>query len=124
MDRLIELIQPSTPGNLQRRWFTSETMDLVIWQHATSDIQAFQLCYGKPLHEQAVEWRQGSGSTHFIVDDGSLGSMTHKATPVMKGHAPGIPPHLLQQFAEAARDLPSDISSFVLRHLQQAEKDT
>lgn len=43
-----------SPAGLRRRWFTAEHMDLIVWIRDETSIEAFQLCYDKPLAEQAA----------------------------------------------------------------------
>lgn len=119
---------PASPGTppLQRRWFTSDALDLIVWLSPDGDLQAFQLCHGKPLAEHALEWRAGQGFRHLQVDDGSLGDMGHKRTPVMQANGAVDAGGLLRQLELAGAALPLSLREAVrdrLRELAGASHD-
>jgi hypothetical protein len=123
--RLTEIpAPPQVPGAPVRRWFTSESLDLIIWLDKGATVLAFQLCYGKPLQENALEWRQDSGYSHLKVDDGSTTNMGHKRTPVMHNMGLGNAAALLQQLESVRSHLPEAIFSFVRERLLELRGDT
>ena len=68
------------PGELRRRWFTDEKMDLFVWIGDNDVFSGFQLSYDKPTAERAITWKRGEGYQHTRVDEGSR-----------PGHHPGSP---------------------------------
>lgn len=73
------------PGELKRRWFTSDTMDLIVWVDESDGPTQLQLCYDKGLHraERALTWKHKTGYTHTAVDDGEAGHGRYKSTPIL-----------------------------------------
>ena len=72
------------PGERPRRWFTSTTMDLVVWCDEADCPIGFQFCYDKGNVERALVWDAKSGFAHMTVDDGEAsGGMYYKATPIL-----------------------------------------
>lgn len=117
---LTEIKRPrQIPGELARRWFTSETMDLIVWLDAEKTVQGFQLCYGKPVQERALTWDSGKGFSHLAVDDGSVGGLGHKSTPVLLANSRANPEELLTLFTSASRHLPKEIVASVTTALRQ-----
>lgn len=85
----------SNPRQIQgepcRRWFTSDTADLVVWFDSNDEVIAFQLCYDKPHAERAVTWRaEARGLSHMAVDDGEAVGMGHKASPILVPDVHGV----------------------------------
>lgn len=52
-------------GALQRRWFSDDYFDLIVWQNKNQDIVKFDLCYNKFKDEHAFVWNQQSGHSHL-----------------------------------------------------------
>lgn len=70
-------------GEPQRRWFSSPTLDLIVWLEENDEIVGFQLCYDKTRHERAITWRRDTGFAHEAVDDGEGRPGKYKATPIL-----------------------------------------
>lgn len=112
---------PATPAvsGLQRRWFTTEHMDLIVWIRDEASIEAFQLCYDKPLAEQSLSWQLEQGFTYQAVDAGDADGLGHKGSPLLTpGHAPD-PARLLRELGGAGSGLPEPILGFVETRLLQ-----
>lgn len=120
--RLIEISPPGQrAGATLRRWFTSDTLDLIVWMDPEARLQAFQFCYGKPLAEHALEWRQDSGLQHLVVDDGSVGEMGHKRSPMItQANGRGPLRTLLHLLDEVGASLPPEIYGPVRERLEHA----
>jgi len=82
---LTEISKPrQIEGEAYRRWFSSEDMDLIVWQQSKQgQIIGFQLCYDKERHEKALTWKTASGFTHTCVDDGEDHKTKYKSTPIL-----------------------------------------
>lgn len=106
-------------GEPERRWFTSEAMDLIVWLDASRQAHGFQLCYGKPLQERALSWLPDRGFVHLGVDDGSRQAQGHKSTPLLVADGHADPRQLLEFFEQAATGLPEDIMQLVSTALRQ-----
>jgi hypothetical protein len=103
------------PGELRRRWFTSETMDLIVWVDAADEPAQLQLCYdkGRRRAERAFTWKPGTGFTHTAVDDGEYGNGRYKATPIMVVDGGFNTERVVNLFRNHSINLPDDIVDFV-----------
>ena len=70
--REIKVSRPEEDASIAKRWFESDYFDLFLWSRA-DQVFHLQLCYGKPMHERAVSWREGLGYFH----DGVLPGRGH-----------------------------------------------
>ncbi|WP_136417491.1 hypothetical protein [Herbaspirillum sp. ST 5-3] len=118
--RLQEITQVrQLPGDRKRRWFTSDTMDLIVWMDAQGDIDGFQLCYDKGRTEKALHWTRDRGLSHMLVDDGEgNGALSYKASPMLRGGAPRDIKKTGMLFEHAAQALPRNIKEFVLSKIE------
>lgn len=105
------------PGEPPRRWFTSETMDLVLWLHTDGSLAAFQFCYDKPLTEKALSWSPLQGLCSMRVDDGSQQLPGHKTTPLLQNDSTPDIKAALAAFREASQDIPSPYADAIIRQL-------
>ena len=72
------------PGELRRRWFTSATLDLIVWCDDVEVPVGFQLCCDKDGIERALTWRPEAGFSHMAVDSGEeQGGVRYKSTPIL-----------------------------------------
>jgi hypothetical protein len=102
-------------GEQTRRWFTSDTMDLIVWIDDAGMPAGFQLCYDKGDAEHAVTWKPLSGLSHLAVDDGeSGGGLRYKATPMLMPNGQIDASRIARLFTGAAHDLPHVIRDFVI----------
>jgi hypothetical protein len=76
-----------TSAQLRRRWWTSPSMDLYVWQEPNARIAAFELCYDKPHDEHSLRWDAAHGYRHSRIDDGEATAFDQQ-TPmaVADGH--------------------------------------
>lgn len=112
------------PGEPCRRWFTSPQLDLIVWLDAAAAIEAFQLCYDKPLREQSLSWREGVGYSHQAVDAGDHDGLGHKSTPLLTATTPAAPERLRRELARAGSRLPKDLLRFVDEKLRDYQEPT
>lgn len=98
---------------LRRRWFTSNTMDLVVWCDASDIPVALQFCYDKGLTERALSWNREQGYSHRAVDDGESAAGLVKATPLLGANVALDILYVDQLFHQFSDHLPIDIRHFV-----------
>lgn len=110
------------PGNLQRRWFQAEDMDLVVW-FADDELVRFQLSYDRYLAEKSIIWSKDTGFHHHRIDDGENQPGHYKATPIVTGHLPLDFSQALQLFRKNIQDSESSLFRSVLRLLENTQKD-
>jgi hypothetical protein len=105
-------------GESRRRWFTSSTMDLIVWSDVGGALLAFQFCYDKGRAEQAVSWKPQVGLSHMAVDDGEgFEALRYKAAPMLLNRDAIDFARVQAMFEGAARELPGDIAAFVMAKL-------
>jgi hypothetical protein len=109
------------PGELRRRWFTSETMDLIVWMDESAGPTHLQLCYdkGRRRSERALTWKHGSGYTHTAVDDGEMGNGRYKSTPILVADGDFNTERVNKLFLKDGAHLPADIIDFVAAKIQE-----
>ncbi|MDX2226854.1 MAG: hypothetical protein SFY92_07180 [Verrucomicrobiae bacterium] len=105
---------------LRRRWFSDDSLDLIVWFNARREIRAFQICYGKPYEEHAVAWSAESGFFHSRIDDGEENPGKNK-TPVFGRELPPLKDRLLGEFRTRSQSLSPLLSRFILEKLESME---
>ena len=65
-----------------RRWFSDDDFDLIVWFDDPATIVAIQLCYDKSSTERAVTWSRQRGHEHFRVDAGEDSPLRNE-TPLL-----------------------------------------
>lgn len=108
-------------GELRRRWFTSETMDLIVWLDESNEPTQLQLCYdkGRRRAERAFTWKPGTGFTHTAVDDGEYGNGRYKATPIMVVDGGFNNERVGTLFQNHSVNMPADIINFVAGKIRE-----
>jgi len=102
---------------LPRRWFSDDTMDLIVWLDADNEIASFQLCYDKPFAEHALTWRKESGFLHNRVDAGEDKSGSHKGTPILVPDGEFNLNTIAEKFRQLALQIDNTIADFVILKL-------
>ncbi len=99
-----------------RRWFSDDYFDLIVWIGQDSAISGFQLCYDKLHRERALTWTRAGGYINERVDDGE-DSPTKNRTPILL--LDGLFPvqEILTLFVAASAEIDSCIRSFVAEKL-------
>ena len=123
VSRLIELkSDPEPVGN--RRWFSSQEIDVIVWTDELDAIVAFEFYYDKNVHEHVLIWREGSGFTHLAVDDGEQKpALEYKQTPVLIADGRFDPDRIRSLFEVWCDDLPASIVNGVRHKLDQLTID-
>lgn len=110
-------------GEPRRRWFASDSFDLIVWLGEIEELIGFQLCYGKSKSERAVTWQiEGDKLTHMMVDDGEAGGGgNYKSTPILTPGGEWNPEQLLRDFVKVADMLPPEVIALVVHQLERAK---
>jgi hypothetical protein len=103
------------PGELRRRWFTSDSMDLIVWIDDDEGPAQLQLCYdkGRRRLERALTWKRDAGYTHTAIDDGEAGNGRYKSTPILMVDGDFNSERVATLLSRDGADLPGDILDFV-----------
>jgi hypothetical protein len=113
VSNLIELNRDHSEfGN--RRWFSSQEIDLVVWTDNINSIVAFEFYYDKNVDEHVLIWRERSGFTHLAVDDGEhKPALEYKETPILVPDGDFDPERIRNLFEALCRNLPADVAQAV-----------
>ena len=106
---------------MQRRWYSDDAMDLIVWLDEADNIAAFQLCYDKPFAEHALSWREDSGFYHNRVDDGEGRPGSHKGTPILVPDGEFSLKAIAEKFRKAAAEIDSGTANFIIEKLRGPE---
>ena len=105
-----------TPGQLFRRWFNDELLDLFVWQEEGGRITGFQLCFDKETDERALTYSEANGySLHNVHTEESSLDM---GSPVLRRGAELPFPHLLALLAERGAGIDSRVFRYVMEKLE------
>jgi hypothetical protein len=109
------------PGELRRRWFTSDAMDLIVWIGEEDGPAQLQLCYdkGRRRLERALTWKRDVGYTHTAIDDGEAGNGRYKATPILVADGDFNSERITNLLLRYGVDLPADIFNFVATKINE-----
>ena len=117
MTRLVELNRDQTIAE-NRRWFSSNEMDVIIWIDENRSIKAFELYYDKNVNEHVLVWRDGSGFSHLAVDDGEQKPvLSYKETPILIPDGVFEADRIMRLFETTREDLPAELFKFVHHEL-------
>ena len=107
------------PGEPQRRWFTCEGVELVVWCDESDGPIGFQLCYKDGGSEYALTWKPDCGFSHKRIDDGEERPAKHKATPILTADVPASSKTISERFAQVSAGLPVEFAEFVGKQLRE-----
>ena len=101
------------PDEPQRRWFSDEHFDLVVWNDEQGGIIGFQLCYDRAHAERALTWKTDTGFSHNAVDDGENRPGRYKSTPILVADGAFDPQTVAAKFLGHAGALDSKSTDFI-----------
>jgi hypothetical protein len=106
-------------GEPRRRWFKSASEDLIVWYAEDGSIFGFQLCYDRPVSENALTWLPQTGFTHNRIDDGENVGLAHKRTPALMTDSTLDARALSNKFEKISGHLPDKVTAFVFEKLRE-----
>lgn len=107
-------------GETHRRWFSSEGLDLIVWQEPGGPLAGFQLCYTLGSgEERALTWTLRDGYSHERLDDGEGGVMSFKMTPILLPDGVFEKDRVISLFRLESTSLEPGLSSEIIRRLQE-----
>lgn len=106
------------PVKGNRRWFSDDFFDLIVWIGRNGALSGFQLCYDKFKKERALTWNDKNGFNHVRVDDGES-NPSKNLTPILVPD--GICPtqEIIDLFLERSVEIDPQLSSFVVDKLRE-----
>lgn len=119
---LKECFSPGSPEQSDRRWFSDDYFDLIVWIDEKGAVSGFQLCYDKLDKERALTWTSDAGYAHERVDDGEA-NPTKNRTPILVPD--GICPTktIIELFLERSAEVDPELRSFVVDKLRNYQND-
>lgn len=107
-----------TDDSSNKRWFSDQYFDLIVWPDGDGSISRFELCYGKGVNEHAMVWDRQSGFSHVRVDDGERVLGRHKMTPIFVADGRFGGDSIAARFFAAGKDIDRKIVNFVYAKLK------
>jgi hypothetical protein len=107
------------PGELRRRWFSSNEFDLIVWFSDDERLFGFELCYDKHGNERSIRWSHSGGFQHMAVDDGERNLGKYKETPILIADGIFDARQVYSDFSEVSHMLPEEIAEYVLNAIGQ-----
>lgn len=108
------------PGEPYRRWFSSQKLELIIWQD-NETIVGFHLCYGTPCQEYALIWQFPNDYSHNWVDPGPMHPGLPKPAPTLIPKKRSSITQVICDFELESSALEPDISAFIHEKLLSFE---
>jgi hypothetical protein len=102
----------------ERRWFSDDDFDLIIWSGLDGGVSGFQLCYDKQKSERALTWRQESGFSHARVDSGETNPAKNQS-PILVPDGSCPIDKITELFLSKSRGIDPIIRSFVTAKLRE-----
>jgi len=101
-------------GELPRKWYFSEELDLVVWFNPAEIPCAFQLAYDKNSYEKSISWHFEKGYRHYVVNNSRW-----FATPLLNEGGLFKKDKVLKQFLALSSELPLPVAELVSSRLQE-----
>lgn len=99
------------------RWFRDDYFDLFVWENEDGQIRSFQLCYDIYRDQKALNWNEGSGFSHFGVDDGENRPGKPKATQVFVADGVFNSKAVIEEFITRGKGMDRTVFDFVYKKL-------
>ncbi|MBF0103094.1 MAG: hypothetical protein HQK77_19520 [Desulfobacterales bacterium] len=116
----LKSIQQDTSTPYIKRCFMDTQFDLTVWlSKDQNQIACFQLCYQEGIKKKSLNWKQGSGLIHHLIDDGEDRPGRHKMSSVFFKPERFTQISVLKKFLHASLSIAPDISHFVLDTIQK-----
>ena len=114
---MLRELSQTHPDRENRRWFSDEDMDLIVWADRTR-IKGFQLCYDKRSDERALTWFAEKGFSHERIDDGERTPEKNRS-PILVPDGVCPVQDVLADFQARSGAVTPDIRSVVVDRLQE-----
>lgn len=111
-------IMRQSPQHRHRDWYNSSNADLYVWKK-DGNIQQFEFCYNKGLHEKSIRWQLAEKHSHcqkMCVDDGESGFHS-KRSAILKACGKPNWQEAAHAFRLVSRELPLALRHFILCQL-------
>ena len=106
--------------DLDRRWFSDDYFDLIVWYEREDRIHGFQLCYDKTGRERALTWNRERGFLHTAVDSGEA-MPTANRSPILVADGAFPFEQVRSEFTTRSSLLPAEVRELVLDRVRDYE---
>lgn len=107
------------PGENQRRWFSDEYFDLIVWEDGHNTIVGFELCYGVNTTQRALTWHTDLGFAHHRIDDGESRPGKVKASPILMPDGWFDHAAIAQRLQHVSQEIDPAVAQFVYEKVVQ-----
>ncbi len=115
---MLNEIAPAKQKDRNRRWFSDDYFDLIVWLGRDGAFDGFQLCYDIQQRERALTWTEEKGFTHERVDAGEENPAKNR-TPILVPDGVFPVQEIIERFLEHSAGSDEGIRSFVVGKLRQ-----
>lgn len=113
MSQLTEFIGTrQIEGEPKRRWFSSDSLDLIVWSNEENLPFKFQLCYDTDRQEHALTWEAGRGFDHSSVESGKTSG--GPASPILLAAGAFDRDRVRKTFSQSNCELEAQINALVI----------
>jgi uroporphyrinogen-III synthase len=119
MSKLVEVANVvQRPGEPARRWFASESLDVLFWLNAQGQPQGFQLGWQDGGISRTITAQQGQPLRVDTVDEGGKGGSGYAGSALLRSTVQDYDLALVQpRFAAASEAVPTPLRDYVLQAL-------
>ncbi len=115
---MLKELAPGYQKDRNRRWFSDDYFDLIVWLRDDSTVSGFQLCYDVQLKERALTWTHDKGFKHEHVDGGEENPAMNR-TPILVPDGVFAVQEIIRQFVERSGMIDGTIRNFAVEKLKQ-----
>ena len=105
---------------LNRRWFSDDFFDLIVWENKQGEIIQFELCYDVNKNEHSFCWHKDKGHGHLKVDDGEI-TGRHKMSPIFLPDGHFDSKTIAYKFIKASTSIDTKVADFVHQKIIDCE---
>ena len=92
----------------RRRWFYSDSCELVVWLDEADGVVAFQLAYDKDSAPHALTWKKPDEFVYAAIDSGETHPLKPKASPILVANGAFDAERIASLFAASSAELPPE----------------
>ncbi len=115
---MLKEVDPDKLKDPNRRWFSDDYFDLIVWLDRDSTFSGFQLCYDIRQSEHALTWTREAGFSHERVDEGDENPAKNRS-PILVPDGLFPVQDIIERFFARSGDIDGRVRDFVVDKLRQ-----
>lgn len=116
-EHLVELkITPDSKTNAPRKWFASDTLDIVVWLTPDEKFKGFQLTLEEPNSKQIVTYTIGGKVRHNSLGEDTTDELSNRAAAVGE-ESPCDCKKLAAVFLKQAQEIETTVQQWIFKIL-------